>query len=125
VISVGLRYGANLEVAVPSPVGRGWTARALSSGVAGRVRGHLGIREGAYNHLMSWFKKQIRVKEELLKCSFCDKPRNKVERLISSPAEMPRVYICNECVTVCNAILEEEKKKKDPTEPTTETGASE
>lgn len=30
-----------------------------------------------------------------------------VGKLISSPSDYPRVYICDECVTVCNSILED------------------
>jgi ATP-dependent Clp protease ATP-binding subunit ClpX len=35
-----------------------------------------------------------------------------VEKLISSPSEYPRSYICNECVGVCQQILEDEKKEQ-------------
>ena len=45
--------------------------------------------------------------EEALRCSFCQKPQNAVAKLISSPGEPPRTYICDECVAVCNTILEE------------------
>ena len=43
-------------------------------------------------------------------CSFCHKTQEQVEKLISSPSEYPRSYICNECVSVCQQILEEEKR---------------
>jgi ATP-dependent Clp protease ATP-binding subunit ClpX len=46
--------------------------------------------------------------EEPLRCSFCHKSQESVHRLISSPDERPRAYICDECVAVCNSILEEE-----------------
>jgi len=46
---------------------------------------------------------------EGLRCSFCQKPQNAVGKLISSPGEQPRTYICDECVAVCNTILEEER----------------
>jgi len=45
-----------------------------------------------------------------LHCSFCHKTQEQVEKLISSPSEYPRSYICNECVSVCQQILEEEKR---------------
>jgi ATP-dependent Clp protease ATP-binding subunit ClpX len=48
--------------------------------------------------------------DESLRCSFCHKSQDQVEKLISSPSEYPRAYICNECVTVCQQILEEEKR---------------
>ncbi len=38
-------------------------------------------------------------------CSFCGKGREEVAHLIAGPNE---VYICNECVALCNAILAEE-----------------
>ena len=50
--------------------------------------------------------------DDALHCSFCHKTQEQVEKLISSPSEYPRSYICNECVTVCQQILEEEKKEQ-------------
>ncbi|OKL47457.1 ATP-dependent protease ATP-binding subunit ClpX [Boudabousia liubingyangii] len=41
---------------------------------------------------------------ELLKCSFCGKSQKQVRKLIGGPG----VYICNECVELCNEILAEE-----------------
>ena len=46
--------------------------------------------------------------EESLRCSFCQKPQDAVAKLISSPGDQGRAYICDECVAVCNSILEEE-----------------
>jgi len=44
-------------------------------------------------------------------CSFCGKDNANVERMIAGPH---RVYICNECVALCNAIIaKEEGKAKD------------
>jgi ketosteroid isomerase-like protein len=39
-----------------------------------------------------------------LRCWFCHKSQDVVEKLISSPSE-PRAYICDECVAVCDSIL--------------------
>jgi ATP-dependent Clp protease ATP-binding subunit ClpX len=50
--------------------------------------------------------------EEILRCSFCHKTQEQVEKLISSPSEYPRSYICNECVGVCQQILEDEKREQ-------------
>jgi ATP-dependent Clp protease ATP-binding subunit ClpX len=47
--------------------------------------------------------------DETLRCSFCHKPQDAVGKLISSPGDTPRAYICDECVSVCNQILEEDK----------------
>jgi ATP-dependent Clp protease ATP-binding subunit ClpX len=43
---------------------------------------------------------------ELLKCSFCGKSQKQVKRLIAGPA----VYICDECIELCNEIMEEEER---------------
>jgi len=47
--------------------------------------------------------------DEPLRCSFCHKSQDVVGKLISSPSEYPRVYICDECIAVCNSILEEDR----------------
>lgn len=49
--------------------------------------------------------------EEALYCSFCRKSRDAVARLISSPRDYPRAYICDECVAVCSAILEDDSRE--------------
>ncbi len=50
--------------------------------------------------------------DEALRCSFCHKTQEQVEKLISSPSDYPRAYVCNECVTVCQQILEDEKREQ-------------
>jgi ATP-dependent Clp protease ATP-binding subunit ClpX len=47
-----------------------------------------------------------------LRCSFCHKSQEQVEKLISSPSDYPRAYICDECVRVCQQILEDEKREQ-------------
>jgi ATP-dependent Clp protease ATP-binding subunit ClpX len=47
--------------------------------------------------------------EEILRCSFCHKSQDAVAKLISSPSDYPRAYICDECVAVCNCILEDDR----------------
>ena len=47
--------------------------------------------------------------DEALRCSFCHKSQDAVNKLISSPGEYPRAYICDECVAVCDSILEEDQ----------------
>jgi ATP-dependent Clp protease ATP-binding subunit ClpX len=49
--------------------------------------------------------------DEVLRCSFCHKTQDSVGKLISSPGEHPRAYICNECIGVCNTILEEDRSQ--------------
>ena len=43
-----------------------------------------------------------------LHCSFCGKEQAKVKKLIAGP----NIYICNECVDLCNDILKEEDKNE-------------
>ena len=50
--------------------------------------------------------------DDKLKCSFCGKTQDQVKKLIAGP----EVYICDECVELCNEILDEEffdRKEKD------------
>src|SRR5213594_1845754 len=44
---------------------------------------------------------------DLLKCSFCGKSQKQVKKLIAGPG----VYICDECIDLCNEIIEEELPK--------------
>ncbi len=45
----------------------------------------------------------------MMRCSFCHKAQDAVAKLISSPSDYPRAYICDECVAVCNSILEDDR----------------
>ena len=47
--------------------------------------------------------------EDSLRCSFCHKSQDAVAKLISSPSDYPRAFICDECVAVCNSILEDDR----------------
>jgi len=47
-------------------------------------------------------------KSDFLKCSFCGKSQNQVKKLIAGPG----VYVCNECVDLCNEIIDEELKEQ-------------
>ena len=49
------------------------------------------------------------LKTDKLNCSFCGKAQNEVKKLIAGPS----VYICNECVDLCNDIIEEEVKSEE------------
>ncbi|MCL5006036.1 MAG: ATP-dependent Clp protease ATP-binding subunit ClpX [Acidobacteria bacterium] len=55
------------------------------------------------------------VSDEILRCSFCQKTQDAVGKLISSPGDHPRAYICDECVAICNTILEEDQAERVPT----------
>ena len=43
-----------------------------------------------------------------LRCSFCGKSKDSVMNFISGPS----VYICNECIALCNEILAEDEEKE-------------
>src|SRR5688500_8457994 len=44
--------------------------------------------------------------EELLRCSFCGKSQTEVKKLIAGPS----VYICNECIVICNEIINDDEQ---------------
>src|SRR5260364_333278 len=46
---------------------------------------------------------------DLFKCSFCGKSQKQVKKLIAGPG----VYICDECIELCNEIIEEEFSSSD------------
>src|SRR6202034_1323493 len=52
--------------------------------------------------------------EEAARCSFCHKSQDAVAKLISSPSDYPRAYICDECVAVCNSILDDDRSGEVP-----------
>src|SRR5579859_130728 len=52
---------------------------------------------------------------EPLRCSFCHKSQDVVAKLISSPSDRTRVYICDECVGVCSEILNDDAKDAEQT----------
>ena len=45
---------------------------------------------------------------KLLHCSFCGKNQNEVAKLIAGPS----VFICDECVDLCNEIISDELEEK-------------
>lgn len=47
-------------------------------------------------------------KSDFLKCSFCGKSQNQVKKLIAGPG----VYVCDECVDLCNEIIDEQLKEE-------------
>lgn len=44
--------------------------------------------------------------DEILACSFCGKSQNDVRKLIAGPG----VYICNECIDICNEIIDDDER---------------
>lgn len=53
--------------------------------------------------------------EEILRCSFCGKSQNEVKKLIAGPS----VYICNECIDICNEIINDDEQAEVGTVRTT------
>ncbi|MDH5559716.1 MAG: ATP-dependent Clp protease ATP-binding subunit ClpX [Deltaproteobacteria bacterium] len=51
-------------------------------------------------------------KQTNLRCSFCGKTQDEVEKIIAGPS----VYICDECIELCNDIIEEERAKERSTD---------
>ena len=49
-------------------------------------------------------------KPKLLFCSFCGKSQQEVEKLVAGPS----VFICNECVDLCNDIVQAPADSDDP-----------
>ena len=50
--------------------------------------------------------------DEKLVCSFCGKPQDMVRKLVAGPG----VYICDECIELCNEIVDEEVREQDDDE---------
>ncbi len=57
----------------------------------------------------------IRRPEEILRCSFCGKSQNEVKKLIAGPS----VYICNECIDICNEIINDDEQAENASIRTT------
>lgn len=53
--------------------------------------------------------------EELLCCSFCGKSQNDVRKLIAGPG----VYVCNECIDICNEIINDDEQTETASARTT------
>ncbi len=45
-----------------------------------------------------------------LNCSFCSKSKDQIAKLIAGPT----VYICNECIDICNDVLSHDSQVKPP-----------
>ena len=51
-----------------------------------------------------------KVSDDVVRCSFCNKPQAQVRKMIAGPNG---AYICDECVDVCAEIIEEELEYED------------
>lgn len=54
-------------------------------------------------------------RDKVFHCSFCGKSQHEVRKLIAGPS----VYVCDECVALCNDIINEETRNANPTDKTT------
>jgi len=52
-------------------------------------------------------KMLVEASAETLRCSFCEKSQNEVQKLIAGP----QVYICNECIDICNEIFADDQQQ--------------
>ncbi len=52
--------------------------------------------------------------DKIMNCSFCGKNKDEVQKLIAGPS----VFICNECIALCNNIIEEKKPETEETSNT-------
>ena len=57
---------------------------------------------------------------KMLRCSFCGKYQDEVERMIAGPG----VYICNECVELCQSVLNEENPHRETQRPRKEQASN-
>ena len=53
-------------------------------------------------------QKSSKSRNQFVHCSFCGKSQREVDKLIAGPS----IYICNECIELCNDLLIEEKESK-------------
>jgi len=54
------------------------------------------------------------IPEPLIRCSYCGKGQGQVKKLIAGP----EVYICDECISLCNEILNKEEEGHEPNQET-------
>jgi ATP-dependent Clp protease ATP-binding subunit ClpX len=59
-------------------------------------------------HLTFSTNRRVMSNDKHLRCSFCGKSKDSVRKFISGPS----VYICNECITLCNEILAEDEERE-------------
>ena len=90
-----------------SPSGVPWGCNWADPKVRSVVRGppgRLQREDSAFGRERSTDVARIGESGDLLKCSFCGKSQKQVKKLIAGPG----VYICDECIDLCNEIIEEE-----------------
>lgn len=55
----------------------------------------------------------VRDRLQKLRCSFCGKSEDKVKKLVAGPG----VFICDQCVALCNQIIADEPPRPDCSQP--------
>src|SRR5262245_22383718 len=86
----------------------GWASRGAAEALQrwSQPRAHCrleGLKQGG---AMWWRKKAHRPERPPLRCSFCNKLQDEVPKLIAGPG----VFICDECVEVCNDIIADDER---------------
>ena len=59
---------------------------------------------------VAWYRQKLEwlesiADEKKMRCSFCQQSPTEFAKLISSPVDTRRAYICDKCIAVCNSIL--------------------
>ncbi len=93
------------------------TARTCLARHRARLVGQIAAQQRAIADLQAldrWYQdvgkeRAMDQRHTVHQCSFCGKRRNEIERLIAGP---DGVFICNECVALCNAILDKDTPAK-------------
>ena len=87
---------------------KGREARPSNKQSSGRVSPCRNLSDGAYNGTKRRRESSVVARptdsNEQLLCSFCGKSQRQVKKLIAGPG----VYICDECIDLCNEIIDEE-----------------
>src|SRR5690606_11679832 len=96
------RARGHLIATIPTTVRCLPSAKPVNTGACGaRPRRRFGLGSGKRRKGVAMAR--IGESADLLKCSFCGKSQKQVQQLIAGPG----VYICDECVELCNEIIEE------------------
>lgn len=64
------------------------------------------ITEREVSYLKKWREE---LPEGTIYCSFCGKAQDDVKKMIAGPANC---FICDECIEICNEIMEEERERE-------------
>ena len=102
-MSAGRGQGVRAHRRGPDPARR----RARPAPTSARVSG---LRRACYDCEEPCRRESATTTQANLTCSFCGKIQKEVKKLIAGPT----VYICDECIGLCNDIIAEEIEKEEP-----------